>query len=108
MNDELRAALDKLDAALAEARAALEKPAAVTIQRGGAVTLDGKKIGCIAPEPMPQSITEKWGLAEPAPEPEPSSVVVLGSTFQQIDMSPVAIRAACAEKGVPCPAEEAD
>lgn len=137
MNDELRAALDKLDAALAEARAAMEPEPPCDDLRAAFARIDwALQDARAAMEPEP----------EPATEPEPPSVTLhdphTGNPYRyaRIDTmhtvsdgttaltgwwagndaawntcdvishvvaeSPAAIRAACAEKGVPCVAEE--
>jgi hypothetical protein len=118
MNDELRAALDKLDAALAEARAAME-PEHYTVATGAregvpcppaTVTLDVGTIGTPGSQFTFASITSLTACNGGAyVEGTARKVGHDGWNDDKVvwaRATPAEIRAACAEKGVPCVAEK--
>ena len=99
MNDELRAAFDLLDDALAEARAALEKPepeppcVALRMQNGCDVYADTV------------TLIKQWH--DRNGDGTWVDYRFRGETMAVVSTdSPAAIRALCAAAGVPCPEEE--
>jgi hypothetical protein len=93
MNEELRAAFDKLDRALAEARAALEKPKTITVTK-----LDKRYRDCFS---AVSSITAVWHNVEGPCLRIVSDAIPGAPTLTKMDLADIIAQAEAAEIELP-------